>query len=147
MSKYEGEFMDRVHLNLPNGEKERVLVVHDECIFYSNDGKRGLWTKNGEMSLQKKGNRRSIIVSKFLTEIDGCLRLKQADVENHPYVPEEAWCYLKLGINQEGYWTAEHLLEQIEYKAIPIFESLYPNCVAVFAFDNSSNHAALVKMC
>src|SRR6266540_2049834 len=40
---------------------------------------------------------------------------------------------------------AEHLLEQIEYKAIPIFEVLYPDCVAVFAFDNSSNHAAFSK--
>jgi hypothetical protein len=48
-------------------------------------------------------------------------------------------------MNQEGYWTAEHLLKQIEYKAIPIFEALYPNCVAVFAYDNSSNHAAFRK--
>ncbi|GET59556.1 uncharacterized protein OCT59_009507 [Rhizophagus irregularis] len=36
------EFMDQIYLNLPEGEKERVLVVHDECIFYSNDGKHGL---------------------------------------------------------------------------------------------------------
>ncbi|PKK65430.1 hypothetical protein RhiirC2_786171 [Rhizophagus irregularis] len=42
MSKYEDEFMDRIYPNLLEGEKERVLVVHDECIFYSNDGKRGL---------------------------------------------------------------------------------------------------------
>ncbi|PKB98432.1 hypothetical protein RhiirA5_431387 [Rhizophagus irregularis] len=41
---------------LPEGEKERVLVVHDECIFYSNDGKRGLWTKNdiGLLDVQYK---------------------------------------------------------------------------------------------
>ncbi|CAB5374913.1 unnamed protein product [Rhizophagus irregularis] len=39
----------------------------------------------------------------------------------------------------------QHLLEQIEYKAIPIFEALYPDCVAVFAFDNSFNHAAFGK--
>ena len=51
MSKYEGEFMDRICPDLSEGEKERVLVVHDECIFYSNDGKRGLWTRNGEMPL------------------------------------------------------------------------------------------------
>src|SRR5437763_14413755 len=35
-----------------------------------------------------------------------------------------------------------HLIEQLEYKAIPIFETLFPNCIAVFAFDNSSNHSA-----
>jgi hypothetical protein len=42
MSKYEGENMEYIYPNLPEGEKERILVVHDECIFYSNDGKRGL---------------------------------------------------------------------------------------------------------
>ena len=42
MSKYEGESMDRIHPDLPKGEKEKVFVVHDECIFYSNDGKCGL---------------------------------------------------------------------------------------------------------
>lgn len=51
----------------------------------------------------------------------------------------------KPGKNQEGYWIAEHLLEQIEHKAIPIFEILYPNCIALFAFDNSSNHAVFSK--
>jgi len=90
MSKYESESMDRIRLDLPEGEKERVLVVHDKYIFYSNDGKRGLWTKDGEMPLRKKGNGRSIMVSEFLTEIVGCLCLQQADIEKHPYVPEEA---------------------------------------------------------
>jgi len=30
----------------------------------------------------------------------------------------------------------------VEYKVIPIFKALFPNCIAVFAFDNSSNHSA-----
>ena len=45
----------------------------------------------------------------------------------------------------EGHWTAENVLEQIKTKAIPIFEILYPNCIDVFAFDNSSNHIIFVK--
>ncbi|EXX76797.1 hypothetical protein RirG_029770 [Rhizophagus irregularis DAOM 197198w] len=69
----------------------------------------------------------------------------RSDIEKHPYIPEKARYFLKPGINQEGYWTAEHLLEQIECKAISIFEALYPDCIAVFAFDNSSNHAAFSK--
>jgi len=40
MSKYEREMIDRIYPNLPEEEKERILVTHDECIFYSNDGKR-----------------------------------------------------------------------------------------------------------
>ncbi len=42
------------------------------------------------MLLQKKGNGRSIMVSEFLTEIDRCLHLQKADIEKHPYIPEEA---------------------------------------------------------
>ena len=34
------------------------------------------------------------------------------------------------------------MIEQIKTKAIPIFETFFFNCIALFAFDNSSNHAA-----
>ena len=57
----------------PNNKKI-ILVIHNECIFYSNDGKRGVWAKFGELSLCKKGNGHSIMVSKFLSE--ECDRLK-----------------------------------------------------------------------
>ena len=54
MSKYEGKMMDRIYPNLPEKEKERILVIHNECIFYSNDNKHRIWAKNGELSLRKK---------------------------------------------------------------------------------------------
>ena len=60
-----------------------MLVVHDECIFYSNDGKCGIWVKNGEMPLRKKGNGRSIMVSEFLTEVNGRLCLQQSEIEKY----------------------------------------------------------------
>ena len=85
------------------------------------------------------------MVSKFLTKIDKRLCLQQTNILQNPNIPEEARCYLKPGKNQEDYWIAEHFLEQIKCKAIPIFETLYPNYVVVFAFDNSSNHAAFRK--
>ena len=43
------------------------------------------------------------MVSEFLTEINGRLRLQQADILQNPNIPEEARCYLKPGKNQEGY--------------------------------------------
>jgi len=43
--------MDKISLNLKNGEKEHILVIHDECIFYSNDRKRDVWAKMGELLL------------------------------------------------------------------------------------------------
>ena len=36
-----------------------------ECVFYSNDGKRGVWAKSGELPLRKKENRRLIMVSEI----------------------------------------------------------------------------------
>jgi len=37
---------------------------------------------------------------------------------------------------------SEYLIEQVKTKAIPIFKTIFPNCIVLFAFDNSSNHAA-----
>lgn len=145
MAKYEGEAMDAISPMLGVGERELIFVTHDECIFCSNDGKRGIWVLDGEMPLRKKGNGRSIMVSEFLSEACGRLKLSEEETTIHPNVSAEARCYLIPGKNQEGYWTIEHLLEQIKHKAIPIFEAKFPNATAVFAFDNSTNHAAYAK--
>ena len=51
ISKYEREMIDRIYPNLPEEEKKQILVTHDECIFYSNDGKRKIWAKNRELPL------------------------------------------------------------------------------------------------
>ena len=42
MAKYEGETMEEISPTLESNEKEIILVTHDECVFYSNDGKRGV---------------------------------------------------------------------------------------------------------
>ena len=84
------------------------------------------------------------MVSEFLTEACGRLKLDAQAIENYPDIPKEARAYLIPGKNQEGYWTMNHLLEQLKLKAIPIFEALFPTCIAIFAFDNSSNHAAFL---
>ena len=82
------------------------------------------------------------MVSEFLTEECGRLKLNLQQCQENPSIPEEARVYLQSGKDQEGFWTSEHLIEQLKMKAIPIFETLFPNCIALFAFDNSSNHAA-----
>ena len=68
MAKYEGENMERILPTLGPNEKEIIFVTHDECVFYSNDGKRGIWAKSGELPLRKKGNGHSIMISEFLIE-------------------------------------------------------------------------------
>ncbi|CAJ0749675.1 18009_t:CDS:2, partial [Entrophospora sp. SA101] len=84
------------------GIEEIILVTHDECIFYSNDGKRGVWAKSGELPLKKKGNGRSMMVSEFLTEKNGRLHLNEEQITSNPYVPEESRVILKPGKNHEG---------------------------------------------
>ena len=90
MFKYEEKMMDCIYPNLPEEEKERILVTHDKCIFYSNDGKREIQAKNGELPLRKKGNGRSIMVNEFLIKINRCLRLQPDDIEKYPNVPKKA---------------------------------------------------------
>ena len=81
------------------------------------------------------------MISEFLSEVCGHLYLSQKDIIKYPTIPEKVRVYLIFNKNQEGYWIIQHLLEQIEYKTISIFETLFPNYIAVFAFDNSSNHS------
>jgi len=145
MARYEGEEIDAILPVLRPEKWELILITHDECIFYTNDGKKKIWISDGEMLLRKKGNRKSIMVSEFLLEACGQLKLSEEEATRNPNIPTEARCYLLSGKNQEDYWTFEHLLEQIKSKVIPIFEAKFPNATAVFIFDNSTNYAAYAK--
>ena len=40
MARYEGEEMEAIPPVLRSGEQELILVTHDKCIFYTNDGKK-----------------------------------------------------------------------------------------------------------
>ncbi|KAG9296667.1 hypothetical protein G9A89_009926 [Geosiphon pyriformis] len=71
-------------------KKKKVFVVYNECIFYSNDDKHSIWAEHGNLPLRKKGNGRSIMVSEFLIEINGRLRLQQKDIENYSNISEKA---------------------------------------------------------
>ncbi len=61
MATYEGDDMKKISSLLTPKEKEHILIVHDECIFYLNDGKCGIQAKSGELPLRKKGNGKSIM--------------------------------------------------------------------------------------
>ena len=80
------------------------------------------------------------MVSEFLSEECNRLKLNTQQHQENPFISEEARVYLQLGKDRKGYWTSEHLIDQVKTKAIPIFEILFPNCIGLFAFDNSSNH-------
>jgi len=83
------------------------------------------------------------MVSDFLLETIGRLKLTSKQSLLNPNIPNEARKYLKPGKNEEGWWTADHLIDQVINYAIPIFEAIYSDAIAVFAFDNSTNHGAM----
>src|SRR5581483_11885753 len=118
---------------LPN-EKFHILITHDECLFYANDDRPIVWAPIGEPPLRKKGQGKSIMVSDFLLETIGRLKLTSEQSELNPNIAIEACKYLKPGKNEEGWWTADHLIDQVINYAIPIFEILYPGAIAVMTF-------------
>ncbi|EIE88582.1 hypothetical protein RO3G_13293 [Rhizopus delemar RA 99-880] len=117
---------------LPEGERKCVFVTHDESTFYANDGKNDMWLADGENYIRKKGPGLSIMVSEFQWPCHGTMKIQK-------------WSSRKLfkaGTARDGWWTSKHMVEQLKEDAIGLFEALHPNCVAVFLFDNSSNHGA-----
>ncbi len=65
--------------------------------------KKKIWVADGEMPLWKKENRKSIMVSEFLLEACGQLKLSEEEAARNPDILIEARCYLLSGKNQEGY--------------------------------------------
>ncbi|ODQ76870.1 hypothetical protein LIPSTDRAFT_757 [Lipomyces starkeyi NRRL Y-11557] len=117
---------------LPEGAKEKVLVTHDECYFNSNDDNAVTWIERGESVIKKKGQGRGLMVSDFYCACHGPLRFEN----------QYARTIIEPGKHRDGYWTSDHMVAQLR-SAIDIFEKAHPGCVAVFCFDQSSNHQAM----
>src|SRR5436190_23942951 len=143
MPTFIGNEMTQLNPEIPSNQKLHIFITHDECLFYANDDRPIVWAPIGEPPLRKKGHGKSIMVSDFLLETIGRLKLTPEQSLLNPNIPVEARKFLKPGKNEEGWWTAEHLIDQVINYAIPIFETIYPNAIAVMAFDNSTNHGAM----
>ena len=144
MFTYVGDDLETaIHPELRDDERPIVLVTHDESCFSSNDGSKTIWMEKDRRPLRPKGQGRCIMVSDFLCECHGPLRLSPEQQSVHPNVPKESRILLHPGKNAEGYWTNAKLVEQARDRAIPIFRILHPYCDGLFAFDNSQNHHAM----
>ena len=82
------------------------------------------------------------MVSEFLFECHGRLRLTDEQKTLFPDVPSEATMIIKPDNGSDGYWDNEDLVKQIKDKVIPIFHVLHQRSDALFLFDNSMNHRA-----
>jgi hypothetical protein len=148
MDTYDGENMEIVTPPvLAVGERKLVLVTHDETAFDSIDGKRKVWIESEKQRLLPKGSGKCIMVSQFMCLCHGHMEVEVTEdiLNRHPdlKVPVGSVAatlrIIKPGKNSDGYWTNQDLVDQLKI-TITIFEILHPDCVALFAFDNSANH-------
>lgn len=145
MKDFSGDNLDQiVEPILNSNEKEHVMVTHDECHFYSNDGRKTVWVLDEENVLRPKHIGRSIMVSDFLCPCHGPLRLTEEEMQQHPQIQHQEARVLR-SVQVDGYWKSEHMVDQLYNRAIPIFEVLHPGCIGVFCFDQSTNHNAMAE--
>ena len=144
MPVYVGDEMEvRIMPELPESVRPQIMVVHDESCFQSNDGGKTGWFDENHRQIRPKGAGKSLMVSAFLCECHGLLRLSDEQRAQHPEVQYyDSTEIIKPGCNSEGYWTNADLVKQTKEKALPIFMILHPNSDALFMFDNSANHHA-----
>lgn len=126
--------------NPPPGQKPLVVVTHDESTFNANDGKRELWMEDGKQPLRPKARGKGLMISDFLTP-GGRLAVPDAisdtELKHDIYLadmPPNISSMAKINIGGETTWST--------IPAIPIFNATFPNCQAVFFFDNASNHSS-----
>ena len=137
METYSGDHEEIVTgPSLHPGEKQIVMVTHDESTFYANDARQQIWLVQGETVLQKKTPGQSIMVSEFQCPCHGTMRQSPGWTSR---------ILFEAGGNREKWWTHQHMVQQLEDDVIPIFELLHPGCQALFIFDQSSNHNAYVS--
>lgn len=128
MKDYGGKERDTIiEPKLQEGERECVLITHDEMICYANDGTQVIWIEEGEIDLRPKTNGSSLMVSGFTCPCHGWLTLNG----------KTSWKIIRP--SSDGNWLNTDLVEQL-HEVIPLFKELHPECDLVFAFDNSSNH-------
>ena len=90
------------------------------------------------------------MVSDFVDKHNGYLRLSDEEFDrekdSHPGLWKEAWCFLKIGAEYEGYWDSEKFLRPVEH-SIMIAEIKYLKEMhsLIFLFDQSSGHTAFVS--
>ena len=130
-----------------DAEKRLVLMYHDESSFHANEGQTWQWAEEDKLALRPKSQGRGLMVSDFIDEHSGFLRLTSQEHEltkvSQPSLPASARIIFKFGAQGDGYWNSEHFVSQVE-TAIKIAEFKYPpsDNTIVFLFDQSSGHTA-----
>ena len=128
---------------LSSDQRPRISVTHDKSCFSSHDGNTTIWMDIKDRPLRPKGQGRSIMVSEFLCECHGPLKLIEHQMKDHTGISFETYAIIMPGKQKDRYWTISDLIHQVKTKLMPILKILHPGCDALVLFDNSQNHRSL----
>ena len=135
----------RVRQEEDEEKKKLVLLYHDESIYNSNEGQTWMWGEEERPALLPKTKGSGVMVSDFVEEYDGYLRLSDEQFErakaDTPSIVQSARVAFEYGSERGGYWTGERFLTQMK-TACDIAEFKYPSHSHSIAFilDQSSCH-------
>ena len=140
---------ERVATPPPNAEflKKLVLIYHDESIFNTNEGQKWAWATGEEPIIQPKTKGAGIMVSDFIEQHDGYLRLSEEEAARAgASVPKIARALLEYVADKDRYWNSERFMANVA-DAVAIAEFKYPSGTnaIVFIFDQSSCHKAYAE--
>ena len=135
-------------LRCPAEPEKNIIIFHDESIFCSNEDQSTQWGSKHEHFVRPKSKGSGIMVSDFVTEQDGYLRLTDEEyaevIKMNPTIKEEARLLLEYGENKEGYFNSKKFMAQME-DAVAIANIKYPRkegFTVYWIFDQSSCHTA-----
>ena len=126
------------------------MIYHDESIFCTNETQKWMWGTEDKPVILPKTKGSGIMVSDFVEEYGGFLRLSDMELalarKSDPEFPSEAREIFEYGAGKEGYWTSARFMAQIE-KAVKIAEQKYNSTMytLVWLFDQSSCHRAFAQ--
>jgi len=149
MYKYDDETLEPIPPILRPGEKEYILLAHDECTINTNDHARRVWLKDNQQPLKTKGNGQGIHILDWICELIGQLMLSQEQIAQQlQLLPEarlkamDACKIIYPGKNHDAWWDLAQLMDQTKV-AVDIFECLHPEKVSIWLFNCSSAHEGL----
>ena len=109
-----------------------VLWFNNQCIFHQNNWQKFRWIYASKKPVPlPKDEGILLMISDFILADYGWL--------HSPDRKETARVLFQPGINREGYFTNEDVLQQVD-NAMDILQKYYPNNDHIFIFDNATIH-------
>ena len=98
--------------------QKSVVIFHNKSTFQVNNEENWMWGEQRQYVLKPKSRGSGIMVSDFIDEHNGYLRLTDEEfiqaVEKVDGLQKEVHAFLEYGKEHKEYWTAKKFLSQLE---------------------------------